>query len=231
MDLMIEKQSLSEGDDPEWYSVDDPLWVNSAQAQAVRGAIEAYLLPVNVLTDQPSPMSRLRMGVDGFGSSHLGVIASELFAKTNFEIVEFSCFVRDRARALLGATGYRIPLGKPEDVLRAIEKAGDWFEDAVYALDAWPAKESRAADSLGKERAQQNLLAAESITDDQSAVDYIERVRPRIEALANQWELSGLRDTEQRNDRSHKARIEVGYRESKIRGWEATSWRQTLIKS
>ena len=54
MDLMIEKQSLSEGDNPEWYSVDDPLWVTSAQAQAVRGAIEAYLLPVNALMEQPS---------------------------------------------------------------------------------------------------------------------------------------------------------------------------------
>jgi hypothetical protein len=52
MDLMIEKQSLSEGDDPEWYSVDDSLWVTPSQAQAVRGAIEAYLLPVNVLTNQ-----------------------------------------------------------------------------------------------------------------------------------------------------------------------------------
>jgi hypothetical protein len=175
-------------------------------------------------------MSRLRMGVDGFGSSHLGAIASELFAKTNFDIVEFSCFVRDRARALLGATGYRIPLGKSEDVLRAIEKAGDWFEDAVYSLGSWPAKEASAADSIERERAQQNLLAAESITDDQSAVDYIERVRPGIEALASQWELSGLRDAEQRNDRSHKARIEVGYRESKTRAWEAERWRQTLTK-
>jgi hypothetical protein len=174
--------------------------------------------------------------MNNFGTSRLGVIAAELFAKTDFEIVEFATFVRSRSRALLGATGYRIPLGKPEDVLRAIEKAGDWFENAVSALDADSAigrydKEAWAADSIERERAQQNLLAAESITDDQSAVDYIERVRPGIEALANQWELSLLRDTEQRNDRSHKARIEVGCRESKIRGWEATSWRQTLTKS
>ena len=56
MDLMIEKQSLSEGDDPEWYSVDDPLGVTPSQAVAVREAIEAYLLPVNALPDQPSPM-------------------------------------------------------------------------------------------------------------------------------------------------------------------------------
>jgi hypothetical protein len=176
------------------------------------------------------------MGVDGFGSSHLGVIAAELLAKTNFEIVEFSCFVRGRARALLGATGYRIPLGKSEDILRAIEKAGDWFEDAVSALDANSAigrydKEAWAADSIERERAQQNLLAAESITDNHSAVDYIERVRPGIEALANQWELSLLRDTEQRNDRSHKERMWVGYRESKTRIWEAERWRQTLTKA
>ena len=57
MDLIIEKEYLSEGDDPEWYAVDDPLWVTPAQAQAVRGAIEAYLLPVNALMEQPSPMS------------------------------------------------------------------------------------------------------------------------------------------------------------------------------
>jgi hypothetical protein len=56
MDLMIEKQSLSEGDNPEWYSVDDQLWVTPSQAQAVRGSIEAYLFPVNALMEQSSPM-------------------------------------------------------------------------------------------------------------------------------------------------------------------------------
>jgi hypothetical protein len=159
--------------------------------------------------------------LNNFGTYRLGLIAAELYASAGIDIVEFSTFVRDRAWTLLGATWYRVPIGDCEQVLEAIDRAGDGFNDAVYLAGGWYPIKEKLDYQLDRERAWQGLLLAESITDDQSAIDYIERVLPGVEALANQWELSGLRHAEERDRLTHEKRIKVGYRESKWRVWES----------
>lgn len=161
--------------------------------------------------------------IANFGAHRLGLIASELHSTIDFEIVEFSIFVRDRAWALAGATGYKVPLGKSEEILTAIRRSGDGFTEAVDFLGQWFPKEERAAKSIEKERIWQKLLLDESIANDQAALDYMEHIRPSIEALANQWDLSRLRSTEDRLKQQHETRARMGYRETKIRPWERRS--------
>jgi hypothetical protein len=113
--------------------------------------------------------------LNNFGTYRLGLIAAELYSSAGIDVVEFSTFVRDRAWTLINATRYRLPIGDREQVLRAIYNAGDGFDNAVHLTGGWYPIKEKVEYELDLERARQSLLLAESITDDQSAIDRLYR--------------------------------------------------------